>query len=529
MENLLTESYFALFLIIALGILFGHVKIKGVSLDISAVIFVALVLGHLGMMVPEVFSKLGVLLFIFTIGIQAGPGFFDSFRKKGLQIIAAVVVMMLSAVLATVLLGYLLKIDFKIGVGLFAGALTSTPGLAAAIESSHSPIASIGYGIAYPFGVLGVILFVRLLPRSLKTDIQKSEQQYNAETLGKFPKIFNANFRVENINADNKTLAELQIKTMTGATISRVMHDNAAVTPTPGTIVRLGDYIKAVGSEEELDRVKIIIGGKTDIDIPLSTGYDVQWILVTNKKVVNKTVGELNLHRNYNANVTRIRRSGIDISPNANSQIRFGDKLMIACDKENMTNVTKLLGNNAGKLSETDFLPIALGIVLGILFGRVNIPVPGGGSFHLGLTGGVLIVALVLSRIGRTGPVVWTMSGSANQVLRTLGLLFFLAAVGTDAGSHFSETFIKYGPKLFLFGAVITLVPLFTGAVIGIKVFRINMLTLLGALTGGMTSTPGLAAVDPMTDCEAPQVAYATVYPVALVCIIICAQVLGRL
>ncbi len=526
---LLSESYFALFLIIALGILFGHIKIKGISLDISAVIFVALVMGYFGIIVPQDFNKIGVLLFIFTIGIQAGPGFFESFQKQGLKIILTVVAMMISATLIAIALVNIYGIDYKIGVGLLTGALTSTPGLAAAIESAGSPIASIGYGVAYPFGVLGVILFVRLLPKAIKVDIHQAVLDHNKEAYSQYPKIFNANFLVENVNVNGKTLREMQVKTMTGATISRVMHKDEAITPVAETVLYTGDMIKAVGSEKDLERIKILIGSKTEDEMPLGKGYDVQWILITNKKVVGKSLGELNLLRNYNANVTRIRRSGIDISPSPNNQLRMGDKLMIASDQGNMKNIIKLLGNNASKLSETDFLPIAVGIVLGILIGKLRIPLYGTTSFSLGLTGGVLTVAILLSKLGRTGPIVWSMSGTANQLLRTLGLLFFLAAVGTEAGSHITESYKQYGISLFIVGAIITLVPLVIGTFIGRFLFKINFLTLLGALTGGMTSTPGLAAIDPMTDCDAPQIAYATVYPIALVIIIICAQIMGRL
>ena len=526
---LLSQGYFALFLIIALGILIGHIKIGGISLDSSAVIFVALVLGYMGITVPQDFSKIGVLLFIFTIGIQAGPGFFDSFHKQGIRTIMMVVIMIVSAAVVAVGLAFVFKIDFKLAVGLLAGALTSTPGLAAAIESTGSPIASIGYGVAYPFGVLGVILFVRLLPRIMKIDIHQAVLDHNRLAFSMYPRIINANFVVENKNVFGRSLRELQVKTMTGAVISRVMHDEEAITPVPETVLYAGDIIKAVGSEDDLKRIEILIGCRTEQEMPLSKGHDVQWILVTNKKTVGKSIGELGLLKNYNANVTRIRRSGIDISPSPANTLRFGDKLMVASDKGNMENVINLLGNNVSKLSETDFLPIAVGIVFGILFGSLKIPLPGGTFFSPGLTGGVLAVAIVLSKIGRTGPIVWSMSGSANQLLRTLGLLFFLAAVGTDAGAHITESYMQYGASLFLVGGVLTLLPMFVGTLVGRLLFKINFLTLLGALTGGMTSTPGLAAIDPITDCDAPQIAYATVYPVALVVVIICAQIMGRL
>lgn len=529
MINLISQNYIALFLIIALGIIVGHVKIKGISLDVSAVIFVALIFGHYGVIIPDDFSKIGIVLFIFTIGIQAGPGFFESFRRHGRQFIATAVLLIAGGAAFTVLLAFVFHLDFNIAVGLYNGALTSTPGLAAAIDSTNSPLASIGYGVAYPFGVIGVILFVRLLPKVMKVNLEKAAADFQQQIFADSPQIANENYIVENPNLDGKTIEELNLRTMTGASISRVMHDNVAVTPTPKTKIYLGDLVKAVGAKDALENLMLLVGKKSGQRIPLSKGYEVQWVLVTNKAIVNRSLSKLNLMANYNATVTRIRRSGIDISPNSRSLLRFGDKLMIACDRENMNQVTQLLGNNVKKLSETDFLPIALGIVIGVLLGQVSIPIFNLFTFRLGLTGGVLTAALILSRIGKTGPIVWTMSGSANQLLRTLGLLFFLSAVGTNAGARLADTFAQFGPKLFLVGALLTLLPMMIGTFVGLAVFKINFLTLLGILTGGMTSTPGLAAVDPMSECNAPHIAYATVYPVALVAIIICTQIIARL
>lgn len=524
--SLLSVSYFALFVIITLGIVIGRIKIKGISLELSAVIFVALAFGHFGITVPDIFQKIGLLLFIYAIGIQAGPGFFASFRKNGLNMIIIAVILVITGALTTFLSILIFDMDKSIGVGLFAGALTSTPGLAAAIESTQSNMASIGYGIAYPFGVIGVILFVHLIPRLFHININKEKEKYETEKLAEHPEIIHKHFVVENTNVEGKTIGELQIRSMTHANISRVKHGAKTEIPTSGTRLYKGDIVRAVGSKEALEKIKLLIGDETNQDIPLNNRSEVQWIIVTNKQVVNKTLSQLNLFGNYGATVTRIRRSGIDITPNPSSHLRFGDKLLIACSG-NTQEVIRLLGNEVKKLSETDFLPIAAGIVLGILLGSVTIPLPGGFPFKLGLTGGVLTVALILSRIGKTGPVIWNVSGPANLLLRQLGLLFFLAAVGTKAGANLSETLANYGAKLFVIGIFITLLPMIVATLIGCFVFRINFLTLLGTLTGGMTSTPGLSAIDSISDSDAPHIAYATVYPVAMVVLIICTQLLA--
>ncbi|NQU51959.1 MAG: transporter [Bacteroidetes bacterium] len=523
--ELFTNSYFALFSIVALGFALGRIKILGLSLDVSAVIFVALIFGHYGVIIPKDFQYLGLVLFIFTIGIQAGPGFFESFKKDGRQLAIFATLLILSAGIIAILMVSVFNIDKNIAIGLLTGALTSTPGLAAAIDSTGSPLASIGYGVGYPFGVIGVILFIRFLPKILKVSLRESENEFNSKINQEFPEILRRNFIVENENIVGRSIGELRIRFMTKAVVSRVVSNGIAITPSPETVLLKGNLIKAVGTEEALQNVELLIGKATEEEIPLDPKYDVRSVLVTNREVVNKTIGQINLLHTYNATITRIRRSGINISPSPNSKLQFGDKLVIASSKANMEIVANIFGNDQKRLSDTDILPIALGIILGVLVGKINIAL-GSFSFSPGLTGGVLIVALVLSRIGKTGPVLWTMTGAANQLLRQFGLILFLAAVGTDAGAAIIETFNKYGIQLFLFGGVITLVPMLIAAFIGKWVFKMNILSLFGAISGSMTSTPGLAAADSMTETNAHSIAYATVYPVAMVLLIVVVQLI---
>lgn len=524
--ELLHTSYFSLFLIILIGFIIGRIKIKGISLDVSAVIFVALAFGHYGVIIPKDFQYLGLVLFIFTIGIQAGPSFFESFKANGRVLATLATILILSAGGITFAVTYFTGIDKSLGIGLLNGALTSTPGLAAAIDATGSPLASIGYGIGYPFGVIGVILFVSVLPKVLRKNIKEEEEIYKKEMLVGFPEITRKFFLVENENVIGKTLGELNIRFMTKAVISRILHEGSVVVPDPDVRFSKGDVIKAVGSNDALERVKLLIGPETDKKIPSDRNLDIRSLLVTNKNVVNKTLGQLNFFETYGATVTRIRRSGINISPSPSSKLQFGDKLIVVCQKDAMNNVTKMLGDDTNKLSNTDFLPIAAGIILGVLVGKISLNFESF-SFSLGLTGGILLVALILGRIGKTGPIMWTMTGAANQLLRQFGLLFFLAAVGTSAGSSLVETFMQYGIELFLYGIVITLVPMIITALIAVYIMKINILTLLGTLTGSMTSTPGLAAVDNMGTTDAPAVAYATVYPIAMVLLIIVVQVLS--
>lgn len=525
--ELLHNGYFALFIIICLGFIIGNIKIKGISLDISAIIFVALVFGHFGIVMPGILEKLGLILFIYTIGIQAGPGFFDSFKKQGRDLVILSAIVIISGSLLTFLAFKIFDLDPAIAIGLLTGALTSTPGLAAAIDATHSPLVSIGYGVAYPFGVIGVILFARLYPKITRSDIKKAEKEYEQLAESGFPEIKHKHLKVENENILGKTIGELRIRSMTQAVISRVMHDGAATTPSTQTTLQKGDLVRAVGTEDALNKITLLIGSETKQEIPLQKGYETRSILVTNKDVINKSLSVFNLWTNYQTTVTRIRRSGIDITPTPSFKIQMGDKVNVACTRENMKQVIRIFGNDDKRLSDTDFFPVAAGIVLGILLGKLSLSFGASFTFSLGLTGGVLTVAMILSRIGRTGPVIWSMSGAANQLLRQLGLMLFLASVGTKAGANLVETYSEYGIMLFIIGGILTIMPMLLATLAARFLKKVNILTLLGTLTGAMTSTPGLAAVDSMSDSNAPAVAYATVYPVAMVILVICVQILG--
>ena len=523
-NDLLQSSYFSVFLIVALGFMLGRIKIKGLSLDVSAVIFIALAFGHWGVSIPKELGNFGLVLFIFTIGIQAGPGFFDSFRTKGKTLILITVLIIASACLTAIGLKYAFGIDTPSVVGLVAGALTSTPGLAVAIDSTQSPLASIAYGIAYPFGVIGVILFVKLLPKLLRVDLDEEAKRLEKERRGQFPELSTCIFHVTNETICGKTLAQLNIRAITGAVVSRLKIGDEIVIPTASVVVNKGDVIQAVGSEESLNNLGIMLGRREEGELPLINTQVIESLLLTKKDMINKQLGDLNLQKNFGCTVTRIRRSGIDLSPSPELALKFGDKLMVVGEQDGVQAVGRLLGNDEKRLSDTDFFPIAMGIVLGVLFGKLNISFGDGMSFSPGLTGGVLMMALFLSAVGKTGPILWSMSGHANQLLRQLGLLLFLAEVGTSAGKNLVSTFQESGFLLFGVGALITVVPMLVAAIVGRLVFKISMLDLLGTITGGMTSTPGLAAADSMTDSNIPGVAYATVYPIAMVFLILFIQ-----
>jgi putative transport protein len=533
--DFLGKDYVALFIIMGIGIQLGKLSIKGISFDSSAVVFVAMLYGYgcyiynIPVVIPDIIQQVGLLLFIFTIGMQAGPLFFEAFKAKGFGLIGLGLVPVVIGAAVAFSLGWIFGLDNNLMVGLFVGGLSSTPGLAAAIEATGSPAASIGYGIGYPFGVIGVILFIKLSPQIFKISLPKEEEKHKRDTADRRPKVINVNFIITNLEVHQRSIKELNIRSATQATISRIMRsDGSSETPTPEALLYQGDIIKAVGTPVALDKLKQLLGSVCDAEIPLGKQYEVKWYTVSKRHAVNKTLRELGLKKNFKATVTRIRRAGIDLPATPRLKLRYGDRLMISSNTDNEEHLTQLLGDSLKEVETTSFLPVAIGIVIGLLLGNISIPSPFGG-ISLGLTGGVLIAALVLSRIGKTGPIIWNLPVTGNQILRQFGLLLFLTPVGLTAGTLIVPVIQDYGFSLFAMAAVVTLVPMTVFMLIGHFFMKMNFLTLLGALAGGMTSTPGLSAVDSMTDTGVPQIAYATVYPFALVAIVICTQILANL
>jgi len=320
---------------------------------------------------------------------------------------------------------------------------------------------------------------------------------------------------------------EIKVREMPGATISRVQHEGKAVVASRDTVLHQGDIVRAVGTVAALERIELLVGPQVDSPLTLSQGYQVVGLLVTNRKIANQTVTHVQAAYGGNLVITRIRRSGIDLSPSPSFTLRFGDKVTVACHESDLPRLKEMFGNNARALSDTDFLPVALGIVLGVLLGKVQVSLGPSFTVSLGLTGGVLMAAILLSSLGKTGPILWTMSSSANNLLRQLGLLFFLTGVGTSAGTSLVQTLKDSGLTLVLISLVITTVPMLLTLLVNALLFRINIFELLGVMAGGMTSTPGLAACESMAFDETPSVVYATVYPVALIALLLAVKIVA--
>ena len=505
-------------------------KIRGLSLDVSAVIFVALLFGAFGVQVDPVFQQIGLILFVFSVGIQSGPGFIASFRHNAVQMIGPVLLLVALSVGIMLGLSALFGLDPRLALGLLTGARSSNSALAVGVTSTGSNLPALGHSLAYPLGILGAIFFVRLLPRLLKADLGKEEAAYLEQQRRENPPLVTKTFTVRNPNLVGKTLAELQFSRFTGVNLSRIMHRGEIRIPTASTVLDEGDLVKAVGPEADLENVKLFIGPETAaaefVEIPQDRNNAAQWLVVTNRKLVNKSLQEVGLGENFQATVTRLKRNEVELTPHPHSTLRYGDLVMVVGAKGSMPEIKNFMGGGKPSI-DMDFLPLSLTLVLGLALGSVSVPLWPGFTLTLGVTGGVLITALVLGALGKTGPVLWHLNDSSLRFVRQLGLLFFLTAVGTDAGAHLWSVVTEHGFAIVATALSISLVPLALVTLVCRFGLKMNVLTLMGLLSGGTTCSPALAVASGLSSSNAATVAYSTVYPFAMILMMLVAQLLA--
>lgn len=508
----------------SLGILLGKIRIFGFALGESAVFFAALAFGHYGLTVPKDYQAFGIVLFIFTVGIQNGAGFFESFRQSGHKY-ASIVILQLAFVLSIALsLSNFFGIHLFSTVGIFTGALTSSTGLVAAVDATKSDLTSIAFGIGYPVATVATILTMEFLIRFMKINFKKSEDEFIEYRRRQYPEIINKNFQVLNPALIGKSIKDVEFRTMTGATITRIKINDEVFVPSHNTIFEEGCIVKAVGTVDSLSKVRLLLGEESAETLFFSRKDQIEWVLVTNRRVVGKTLGYFDFFNSSNAIVSRIKRSGIDMVPSKYIKLRFGDKVMIAGSKNGLNLVKNILGNSTQVMSETNFFPICLGIVVGVLIGLIKIPINNDVSVSLGSTGGVLITALILSRIGKTGPVIWALSGSGTVLLRRLGLMIFLSSIGSNAGTKIMNGVNEEGLLIALISAVSVFVPMVATTIYARKVLKLNPIIALGTVAGALTTLMGLSSLQKRTDTEIPMIAYTSTYPLGLILTIIISQ-----
>ncbi|WP_322816146.1 aspartate:alanine exchanger family transporter [Chloroflexus sp.] len=526
-----------LFTVSAIGYLIGRINIGGIGLGVAAVLFVGLAFGALDqrLRLPDIIYLLGLVIFVYTIGLSSGPGFIASFRRRGLRNNLFVGGIIVVAAGIAVVLRTILGLNSAQTAGLFAGSLTNTPALAAVIEQLSQRGADealraepvVGYSVAYPVGVLGMILAIYLTRRLWRIDLEQESQQLREfGAVGEH--LINCTIRVTNANVDGQSIAEL-VKANGGNVIfSRRQHDGRIELATGAARLNTGDLISVVGSPEAVAQVTAVLGEPTDEQLMLDRHtLDFRRIFVSNPAVIGVPLRMLNLPSTLGAVITRIRRGDVELLPHGDTVLEPGDRVRVVTQRDNMDRVSAFFGDSYRSLAEIDVVSLGLGTALGMLVGLIPIPLPGGGSFSLGLAGGPLIVALFLGWRGRTGPIIWSLPYSANLTLRQVGMTLFLAGIGTRAGYSFFTT-ITQGNGLFLFigGALITMPVALLTLFIGYKLLKIPFSLLIGMLAGLQTQPAVLAFANEQTGNEAPNIGYAMVFPTAMVVKIILAQIL---
>jgi putative transport protein len=528
---------------VTLGLFIGAVSIRGVRLGISGVLFSALLFGQLGLTVdPKVLQFLrdfALILFMYAIGLDVGPAFVSSLRAEGLRLNAlSVAVMVLGAAMAALVGRELPK---QMTPGLYAGAFTTTPGLAAAQEAVRrsSTTAEAGevvkqmglaYTVTYPFGIVGPVLVIPALRRLFRVRIEDEKIALAAAEERRRPPIEVADFEVTQSAHCGTKLKEHPLLRDSGIVLVRLLRENVMSVPTAETEVMLGDDYRGVGSREKLAELVAAIGKPSSENLGTISG-DVQRkdLLVTRTQVLRRPLHELQFNSRYGVAIARVNRAGVDIAPKATLRLVFADRVTVVGPEAGLKMVEAELGNSPETLNRSRLIPIFLGMVLGVMAGTIPLTFPGLHiTLQIGLAGGPLLVAILLSQLGNIGSIVWYMPVSSNQLFRDFGLAVFLACVGLQAGDHFIQRAAHgAGLSLLLWGAAITIIPLFLVGSFARFALKMNFITLSGWVAGAMTSTPALLFADELTHSEAPAVAYAAVTPLATLVPIICAQILA--
>lgn len=522
------------------GLALGQIKIHGVKLGVGGVLFAGLALGHFGFSMDATMlafaREFGLVLFVYAIGVSVGPGFFEAFKKDGMVLnLMAAAIVVLGAVMA-VMVHLFGGVELPVALGLLSGAVTNTPSLAAGQEvlaqlGFSGAVQGQAYAIAYPFGIIGILVSMLLLRLVFRQDPAKAAAAFDAERAAKYVALETVNVEIRNPAVFGVRLRDLDELKEMGVVLSRVLHDGSQHVINADDSLTEGDVVLAVGPANKLPRLNRLLGPLAVIDLKAMDSANVAWErqVVTRSEVLGKTLGELNLRGYHGVVISRVNRGDHELVPNADLKLQFGDMLTVVGQPESMPLVAGIIGNRSKALLETQVPSIFIGIALGMLLGSLPIVLPGlPSAIKLGLAGGPLVVAIMLSRLGHVGKVVWFMPPAANHLMRDLGIALFLAAVGVKSGHGFVDTLV-HGPGLswMAWGVLITLVPLVSVALVGTWITRVNYLTMCGLLSGSMTDPPALAFAQGMATSEAPILSYAAVYPLVMVLRVIAPQLIA--
>ncbi|WP_097404679.1 putative transporter [Escherichia coli] len=543
----LTVSILALVAVV--GLFIGNVKFRGVGLGIGGVLFGGIIVGHFvsqaGMTLSSdmlhVIQEFGLILFVYTIGIQVGPVFFASLRVSGLRLNLFAVLIVIIGGLVTAILHKLFDIPLPVVLGIFSGAVTNTPALGAGqqiLRDLGTPMAMVdqmgmSYAMAYPFGICGILFTMWMLRVIFRVNVETEAQQHESTRTNGGALIRTINIRVENPNLHNLAIKDVPILNGDKVICSRLKREETLKVPSPETVIQLGDLLHLVGQPADLHNAQLVIG--QEVDTSLSTkGTDlrVARVVVTNENVLGKRIRDLHFKERYDVVISRLNRAGVELVASSDISLQFGDILNLVGRPSAIDAVANVLGNAQQKLQQVQMLPVFIGIGLGVLLGSIPVFVPGfPAALKLGLAGGPLIMALILGRIGSIGKLYWFMPPSANLALRELGIVLFLSVVGLKSGGDFIHTLVDgEGLSWIGYGALITAVPLITVGILARMLAKMNYLTMCGMLAGSMTDPPALAFANNLHPTSgAAALSYATVYPLVMFLRIITPQLLAVL
>lgn len=529
-------------LVVASGLVLGGLKVAGVRLGIAGVLFSGLIFGHYDLTinaeVMHFLREFGLVLFVYAIGLQVGPGFVSSFFKYGLRLNGMAAAIVVLGALIAVAISVVGEIPMPVAVGLFSGATTNTPSLAAAqqvlsslpdVDGATLKMPGLAYAVAYPFGIVGIILSMLLVKRLFNVQVDKEADDFARHQRQQAQIPVWEDLVVDNPNLNGLTIAQIPFFEGMGVVITRILRKGASEVEIAGqdTPLMSGDTIRLVGEAEPLRRLKILIGPDADINLQEIPGNLLgKRLLVTNKAAINQTIGKLCLR--YGVTISRVHRPDVEFTPTSAMHVHFGDELNVVGSQEALDNIEKALGNSLEALDHPQVMPIFIGISLGVLLGSWPFYLPGVPTeLKLGMAGGPLLVAIVLSRIGNWGTMTWHLPKSSNIILKDIGIVLFLACVGLHSGDEFLETlFNGSGFYWMACASLITLLPLLIVALFGRIVFKLNYLSLCGLLAGSMTDPPALAFANNLHGSAAVSLAYASVYPLVMLLRIVAAQLI---
>ena len=545
-ETAITISLLALVAVIGLWI--GHFKIKGVGLGIGGVLFGGILVAHfttqygikLDSHTLHFVQEFGLILFVYTIGIQVGPGFFASLRQSGLTLNGLGILIVALGALVTILIYKFADIPLDVALGIYSGAVTNTPSLGAGQQilselgmSQTTSNMGMAYAMAYPFGICGILLSMWLIRLFFKIKVDEEAANFEKESGHDKEALKSMSLKVTNTNLNGIHLIEIPGFDDEDVVCSRLKRGELVIVPKADTDVQLGDILHLVGNPEGLKKMHLIIGEEVDVPVAsLSGEIRSERVVVTNEKVLGKKIRHLGIHQKYGVVISRLNRAGVELVPTAHTTLQFGDVLHMVGKTDILNQAISVIGNAKQKLLQVQMLPVFIGIGLGVLLGSIPFYIPGFPvALKLGLAGGPLVVALILARIGSIGKLYWFMPPSANLALREIGIVLFLAVVGLKSGGSFVDTLTNgSGLEWMGYGIFITLIPLMIVGIIARLYAKLNYLSLCGLLAGSMTDPPALAFANELKEGSgAAALSYATVYPLTMFLRIISPQLLAIL